>query len=141
MIKRPKILWEKEAAQYGAALDRVQVWDAFSELFLDSYRTEPELQHLGEIIADSPFSHEELEHILRCEVAPVCAPNLFCFPGGEWLMFPPDKLIPGCLKHQLANPYQPGARKPLLSFFGWLLYPESYLLLKRVARTRASRAA
>ncbi len=100
------MVWEKEAAHYGADLDRVQGWDAFSELYLDSYRTEPELEHLGELIADSPFSNEELEHILLCEVAPVCAPNLLCWPGGEWALFPPDELIPNCLKHQLSNPWQ-----------------------------------
>lgn len=139
MIKRPKVLWEKEAARYGADLDRVQVWDAFSELYLDSYRTEPELQHLGELIADSPFSNEELKHILVSEVSPVCGPNLFCLPGGEWAGFPPDTLIPGCLERQLANPYSQGARKPLLSFFCWLLYLEPCLLLKRVERIRAQR--
>jgi len=75
--QKGEILWEKEAARYGADPDRVQVWDAFSELYLDGFRTDAELKYLAELIADSPFCSDELEHILLWEVAPICAPNFF----------------------------------------------------------------
>ena len=141
MIKRAKVLWRKEAEKLGADIERVQVWDAFSELFLDSYRTEEELQHLAEIIADSPFSNDELEHILRQEVAPVCAGNLFCWPGGEWLMFPPDELIAGCLRRQVKHPYKPGLKKTYLLEIlrEKLFYGDALSLLGRVKHIRQGR--
>lgn len=143
VLKRPKVLWESEAMALGADVHRVQVWDAFSELFLDSYRNEAELQWLGEIIADSPFSFEELARILVFEVAPVCTPNFFEFPGGEWACFNPNWLIVECLKRQRKCQFRssgnPDEATPLVHVLGFGPTIDAYLLLYRVQRTRASR--
>lgn len=143
VLKRPKVLWEAQAKKHGANLDRVQVWDAFSELFLDSYRNEAELQWLGEIIADSPFSFEELAHILLFEVTPVCGGNLFEWPGGEWDLFSPDWLIEECLLRQNKRPFKscgdPDKVTFLIHLLGFGSTCEAYLLLYRVRRIRCAR--
>ncbi|MGD9683383.1 MAG: hypothetical protein AB7W16_19635 [Candidatus Obscuribacterales bacterium] len=142
MIKRQRIVWEEEAKKHCADLARVQVWDAFSEMFLDSYRNDEEQQWLAELIADSPFSFAELAHILIFEVAPVCGPNLFQWPGGEWAGFEPNWLIERCLARQNAHPFVPGndPDKPPLWIHALALGPssEAYFLLYRVKRIRDS---
>jgi hypothetical protein len=120
----------------GSLTRTVRLCDQGKQLYLDSSRTDEELQGLAEIIAASPFSNEELEHILCYQVAPVCSSNLFQCPGGEWALFPPDELIPNCLHHQSAKPFQPGKRRPLLWLLSLVPTPEPYFLLRRVARLR-----
>ena len=141
-MKRPKDLWVAEANKHGADLARVQVWDVLSELFLDSYRNDAELQQLAEIIAESPFSTEELAHILDFEVAPVCAPNLLQWIGGEWAGFDPNWLIERCLQQQRQHPFpSSGCPKepPLLARVLRLGQSrEARLLLSRVQRIRDS---
>lgn len=141
ILTRPKILWEEETKAHGADLARVQVWDAFSELFLDSYRNEAETQWLGEIIADTPFTFEELAHILLFEVRPVCGPNLFEWCG-EWLMFPPNWLIEKCMEQQRNHPFKSrgNSEKPTIFIhcLGFCAI-DAYLLLYRVRRIRKSR--
>jgi hypothetical protein len=136
MVNKPRVLWERESTEFGADLQRVQVWDAFSELFLDSYRTDEELQDLAEIIAISPFSIEELEHIFRWEVTPVCAPNLLWIVGGEGMMFSPRDLIPKCLAQQQKYPYEPGKVRRQSFFEAITPTAASGSLLGRVKRIR-----
>jgi hypothetical protein len=135
MLNKPRVLWEAEAEERGADLARVQVWDAFSEMFLDSYRTDAEAQWLAGIIAASPFSTEETCHILYLEVGPVCAPN-FLLMAGEWAGFDPDWLIGKCLKRQAKFPFQPGRTLPLFMTWNPLCF-EASLLLDKVKRLRS----
>jgi hypothetical protein len=98
------MLWLEQAEKYGADPDRVQVWDALSRFYLDSEIDQKELEHIAEILACTPFSIEELQDIERHEVQPVCLPNLFIIPGGEWGLFQPDWLIQNCLKRMNSRP-------------------------------------
>jgi hypothetical protein len=140
---RQSSLWVEEAEKYGADLERVQVWDALSEMFLDSYRTVEELDQLAERIADTPFSFSELGHILFCEVGPVCFSNTLWFVGGEGVMFGPDWLIPRCLSRQKKSVYSAHAKPDELPVWMHLvspLYLEAYMLIYRVKRLRAARS-
>lgn len=94
------MLWEDEAKKYGADIHRVQVWDAISEFFLDSYFDGNRLEDIARRLAASPFSLDELRHIECFEVIPVCWSNIATPLPGEWLGFSPDWLIPNCLKLQ-----------------------------------------
>jgi len=139
---RPKVLWQDEAEVHGADLARVQVWDALSELFLDSERNDEEQLCLAEVIADSPFSFEELAHILFFEVVPVCGPNLFSM-AGEWSMFDPDWLIEKCLKQQTKHKFlskgDPNKAPLIIRTLRFGPYSEAYLLLCRAKNIRAGR--
>ncbi len=139
---KQNLLWSDEANKCGADVERVQVWDALSELFLDSYRTEDELDALAERIASTPFSFNELGHILFCEIGPVCFPNLLMIVGGEGMGFAPEWLISKCLERQRAKPYQPTARPEAIPFWMHLsspLYFDAYLLIYRTQRLRKAR--
>src|SRR5438132_1704431 len=132
-------LWQKETAKFGADIERVQVWDALSSMFLDTSFDEEQKRRLAGIIADSPFSKEELEHILLCEVSPFCGTNLFSL-AGEWALFSPDQLIPECLKRQRANPFLPGSRASSIAYsLAFALFPDACSLLKTAGDLRNRR--
>jgi hypothetical protein len=69
---------------------RRPVWEALSTLFLD---TDVSLLHeyRATKLAESPYTLEELEQILRDEVFPVCSWNFFSI-AGEWAGFDPGWL-------------------------------------------------
>lgn len=69
---------------------RKPVWEALSTLFLD---TDVSLfrEWRAEKLAESAYSIEEIEEILRDEVFPVCSWNRFGV-AGEWAGFDPDWL-------------------------------------------------
>lgn len=69
---------------------RRPVWKALSELFLD---TDPAIgrERRARELAESPYSIEELETILRDEIFPICSWNLFSI-AGEWMGFDLDWL-------------------------------------------------
>lgn len=77
---------------------RRPVWDALSELFLD---TDPAIFRAQRIdrLAASPYSLEALEYILTEELYPVCIHNLRCV-AGEWAAFDPDWLETRILHNQ-----------------------------------------
>lgn len=77
--------------------ERERVWIALSELFLDTDVSSSLDQIQREVIA-SPFSIEDIDIILRDEVAPVCLPNLYSV-AGEWTGFDPDWLLPSIHKY------------------------------------------
>ncbi len=139
--KTPKILWQIEAQEYDAELNRVQVWDAFADTFLDTSFDEERLQSLAATLVYSPFTVEELAHILRFEVTPVCLPNLLAFPGGEWSGFSPNFLIPRCLKQQRMHPFRSSGNPDKIRFLmHFLAIPpsESYYLLYRAYSIRTA---
>ena len=59
------------------------VWTALSELFLDSSFDEADHRRIADVLRQSPYRREELQDILRNEVAPVFGTNLYSI-AGEW---------------------------------------------------------
>ena len=66
--------------------DRAIVYGAISDLFLDTQHDEAFLEELAAIIAESPFSMDELDVIYADEVAPSLWRNLLS-TAGEWAGF------------------------------------------------------
>jgi hypothetical protein len=71
--------------------ERLPVWEALSEFFLDTELQPFEYDHIAGKLAASRFDVDELEDILINEVCPVCRSNLLT-PAGEWIGFEPDWL-------------------------------------------------
>ncbi len=78
--------------------DREKVWIVLSNLFLDTDVT-IYYAHIVEQCAKSPFSLNELEAILKSEVAPVCADNLMTV-AGVWEGFDEEWLIASIRKNR-----------------------------------------
>lgn len=68
---------------------RLPVWLALGELFLD---TEPDIEHLERICAESPYSLDELDRILFRELWPALSANLYS-PAGQWAGWNDDWLV------------------------------------------------
>ncbi|MEO0374565.1 MAG: hypothetical protein AAF329_08070 [Cyanobacteria bacterium P01_A01_bin.17] len=71
---------------------RSPVWDALSELFLDTERQPYNHQWIANTLAESDYTEEELERILRHEVAPILGTNLLSV-AGEWQGFDQNWLV------------------------------------------------
>jgi hypothetical protein len=71
--------------------DRRPVWEALSELFLDTELSPAVRAGIVRTLAQSPYSLPELRAILREEVHPVCVANLLSV-AGVWSRFDPDWL-------------------------------------------------
>lgn len=78
---------------------RLAVWDAMSELWLDTMLTPGELKFIAQRIAQSKYDPDELEAILFMEVAPVVHQNLRLKEGSERKRFRPDWLRDKILDH------------------------------------------
>jgi hypothetical protein len=131
--------WTEYANKYGADVERVMVWDAFSDTFLDTDHSPDELHTLAVLLSGSPFTFRELGHILFCEVGPVCFSNTLWIVGGEGMGFGLDWLIPKCLERQRKNPFKAGNNPdelPLWMHLTCPLYLDAYLLLPQVPRLR-----
>jgi hypothetical protein len=76
----------KPPAQDIAA--RLLVWQALSDLYLDTALSPEVIQGNARILAESPYSARELSRILADEVNPVCLGNLFSV-AGTWTAFDP----------------------------------------------------
>jgi hypothetical protein len=78
--------------------NRVPVWQALSELFLDTSFDDADRERLAASLASSPYSVAELQEILLWEVYPACRSNLFWI-AGEWAGFDPrwlqDRILRG----------------------------------------------
>jgi hypothetical protein len=66
-------------------VNRRPVWEALSDLFLDT-EVSLDRQWRIDVLAASPYSIEELEYILIDEVYPICKYNLLSV-AGEWAGF------------------------------------------------------
>ena len=66
--------------------ERLPVWRAFSEFFLDTELDDEAIARIAGVLALSPYDDEELWNILRHEVYPACHPNLLSV-AGEWAAF------------------------------------------------------
>lgn len=83
--------------------ERLPVWEAISELWLDTEHEESDLEYIARRLAESGYSLDELEDIYRVEVAPVVHGNLRQV-AGEWIGFGPEWLKDAVLRH-LADPH------------------------------------
>ncbi len=61
--------------------ERLPVWEALSDLFLDTELQPHDYEYIARTLAASPYSEQELEDILAYEVYPICKWNLFCVAG------------------------------------------------------------
>ena len=70
-----------------------KVWLLLSDLFVDTDLPERELREIGAALKRTGFSADEVEKMLRKEVAPVCA-RWMRYPGaiGPWPAFDPEEL-------------------------------------------------
>ena len=70
---------------------RRPVWEALSDLFLDTELNEVTLRSIAKCLAESRYSDKEVHAILFREVYPVCIPNMHDVAGvwagfqTEWL--------------------------------------------------------
>lgn len=62
---------------------RLPVWHAFADLFLDTETQPDDYARMGRVLRDAPFSSDELRDILLDEVAPAFVNNLID-PAGIW---------------------------------------------------------
>ena len=76
---------------------RRHVWNALSELYLDTELEEPDNARIAAVLAQSGYSSGQLEEILYRELHPVLLTNLVSF-AGEWAGFDPDWLEAQILK-------------------------------------------
>lgn len=72
--------------------ERMPVWMALSELFLDTELREVDHDRIAAVLAASPYSVEKIEEILCCELTPVLKWNLRSV-AGEWAGFNEQWLI------------------------------------------------
>ena len=79
--------------------NRRPVWEALSELFLDTELQPADFQRLGRTLAASPYTLDEIEGILYDEVYPICIWNLRSV-AGEWARFDSAWLREAILKGQ-----------------------------------------
>jgi len=63
--------------------ERLPVWSALSDLFLDTELDERDHQRIATILRQSPYSVSQLEAILRDEITPAFGCNLASV-AGEW---------------------------------------------------------
>ena len=82
---------------------RRPVWDALSTLFLDT-DVSLMLDYRARVLAESPYTLDELEAILIDEVYPVCRVNLLSI-AGEWAAFDPEWLEARILR-RLRSPFR-----------------------------------
>jgi hypothetical protein len=66
--------------------DRLPVWEALSEFFLETELGDMDYQRISEVLTSSPYSIQEMENILRLEVYPVLIWNLRSI-AGQWTDF------------------------------------------------------
>ena len=62
---------------------RMPIWCVLSDLFLDTSIEDADYDRMAQVLCRSPYTIAELEHIVKHEVSPVFAWNLFAI-AGEW---------------------------------------------------------
>jgi hypothetical protein len=85
----------------GDLANRRPVWEALSDLFLDTELTDDVREGLARRLAASPYTIEELRAILYDEVYPACKSNLLSV-AGVWTGFDLDWLENEILTHRRA---------------------------------------
>ncbi|MDO6453970.1 hypothetical protein Q8W30_14670 [Neptunomonas phycophila] len=75
----------------GEIEKRVPVWNALSDLFLDTELDETTHQYIAKVVVESGYSAQQVHDILWREVFPAVGDNLRVV-AGEWAGFNPDWL-------------------------------------------------
>ena len=83
---------------------RFPVWEALSELFLDTELDEITHKYIGKVILESAYTPEEIHSILWREVFPAVGDNLRCV-AGEWAGFNPEWLKERILSVKMQDSY------------------------------------
>lgn len=84
--------------------ERVPVWHALSELFLDTELQDEDHQRIARVLAVSPYSQKKLDEILRFEVTPLLKGNLLSI-AGEWAGFDKEWLRTQLIPHIDERPF------------------------------------
>lgn len=77
---------------------RAPVWEALADFWLDTELVDFEFEHIARVIAESPYSMDEVRDIHDYEVAPAVSANLASV-AGEWAGFYSEWLISECRKY------------------------------------------
>ncbi len=99
--------------------NRLPVWVALSELYLDTELSANDFEHLAETLAASPYSAQELRYILLAEVHPVCVRNRLQI-AGVWSGFDPGWLREHILRRRRV----------------WLRWPARFLPFRNATLSR-----
>jgi hypothetical protein len=84
------------------AAERLPVWTALSELYLDTELQAADLRGIAGTLRASPYAKPEIERILREEVAPAFSSNLLSV-AGEWTPWSKEHvrdIMKGALAHR-----------------------------------------
>ena len=76
-----------------------KIWILLSDLFIDTERSVDELIMLGKSLKSTGISANEIERILKYEVAPVCGSWMRYPTIGPWPMFDEKDLLLRIKKH------------------------------------------
>jgi uncharacterized protein (DUF433 family) len=113
--------------------NRRPVWRALSDLFLDNEPQPFDLEYISSVLAKSPYNFAELEHVLYCELYPVCIGNLLCV-AGEWILFSDEWLEAAIRQYENAIVKVPRA----LHAFEWMVSDHWKLIRQRVEEMRTA---
>jgi hypothetical protein len=111
----------KQTLSLEDLLTRAPVWEVLASFWLDTELLEQELDHIARIIAESPYTLEEVQTIHRYEVAPAVSANLLGI-AGEWSEFDSDWLNARCAqfasrRHSIWFRTRIWLQIPLINFF------------------------
>lgn len=109
---------------------RLPVWVALSDFFLDTELQEDDYERIAATLAASPYPEQELKDILCFEVYPVCKWNLRIV-AGEWAGFGEE-----WVRERIAPRYgkRPLLRLPLLHW--WMIRDHWEAVRSRIAAER-----
>jgi hypothetical protein len=129
---------ERSGALARVSPERVRVWSALSELFLDT-DVSSEIEGIAATLTDSPYSERELWEILSDEVAPVVLPNLFDV-AGVWMGFDEEWLTREILARGGSTLRRIPVVRESLRFLDTVLVRRDWeAVARRVRERRASR--
>ena len=112
--------------------ERMPVWEALSEFFLDDEMTAEDYQRVASVLARSRYGEAELHDILRHEVYPACSLNLVCV-AGAWGTFGED-----WIRERIAPRYDLRPRFYLPAFL-WSSIQEHWSAVKVIVTEQRSR--
>jgi len=72
-------------------VERLPVWEALSQFFLDNELGESDYEHIAKVLAVTKYTEEQIADILIEEVCPACKLNMYSV-AGEWICFDSDWL-------------------------------------------------
>ena len=100
---------------------RLPVWEALSELWLDTEMTDSAAHWVVRTVLASPYSVDEAEAIHWHEVAPAVYFNALVIPGGVWTGFDLAELAADCERQARRRPWwRPGQTRVLRWLAGGL---------------------